>query len=222
MQTKVPANRSRGRTNLSFVLFLFWLLIPVQASAGMFSPQGGTAELTPDGRVLNTEALMKHCAPRVAMSTMDKLAFVESRWNAYAININYRGWRLERQPRSKDEAIVTLKHLLDQYGKLPKFSLDVGAGQVNTNNVERLGLSLPQLFDVCTNLRAAQTILVDCYLRARTRWPNEQTALAASLSCYNTGNFSGGFRNGYVHKVYRAPVSRPKGGTTPGWLPDQL
>src|SRR5699024_1664981 len=57
------------------------------------------------------------------------------------------------------------------------------------------------VFDPCTNLKAAQTVLSECYGRALKRYSDPQQAVRAALSCYNTGNFDRGFSNGYVGKV---------------------
>jgi type IV secretion system protein VirB1 len=63
--------------------------------------------------------------------------------------------------------------------------------------------------DPCTNLAAMETILVKCFDRAartHTRSPSAgplvpQAALRQALSCYYSGNFSTGFRHGYVRRV---------------------
>jgi len=57
------------------------------------------------------------------------------------------------------------------------------------------------IFDPCVNLASAQRVLVDCYKRAAKLHGAGQNALYAAFSCYNTGNLTSGFRNGYVGKV---------------------
>lgn len=181
-----------------------------------------SARILPGGVVQNTSELMSTCAPRIGMKTMDQLTYTESRWNAYAIGINYGKWRLKHPPRTKAEAVVTAKYLLDTYGKLKGFSIDVGAAQVNSNNLAKLGVTLEDLFDTCNNLRVAEIVLVDwCYKPAAQKlyrrsehmlsYDEKQRVLAAALSCYNAGNFSRGIANGYAGKVYIAVPKRYSG-----------
>jgi type IV secretion system protein VirB1 len=49
-------------------------------------------------------------------------------------------------------------------------------------------------------------ILTDCYGRALKKYRDEQVAIRAALSCYQSGNFSTGFRTGYVGKVVAAAL----------------
>ncbi len=148
--------------------------------------------------------IIRTCAPTVAESTMQALTRHESGWKQYAIAINRPKGRLEHQPRNKSEAIETAKDLLSR-----GYNFDMGFAQINSANLTnsiltKNGVTIETIFDVCTNVRAGADILTDCFLRARKRVGNEQQALHAALSCYNTGNFSGGIRNGYVNKVYQA------------------
>jgi type IV secretion system protein VirB1 len=73
--------------------------------------------------------------------------------------------------------------------------------QINVRNWDWLKLNAETVFDPCTNLQAAQTVLTHCYTRAVKLYTDEQQALQAALSCYNTGHLERGFRNGYVTKV---------------------
>ena len=62
-----------------------------------------------------------------------------------------------------------------------------------------------------------QTVLSECFERAQRKLPRtsrDQAALRAALSCYYSGNFTTGFRHGYVRKVVAAarnplPISQP-------------
>jgi len=49
--------------------------------------------------------------------------------------------------------------------------------------------------------RPHKTVLSHCYSRAVNLYSDEQQALQAALSCYNTGHLERGFKNGYVGKV---------------------
>jgi type IV secretion system protein VirB1 len=132
----------------------------------------------------------------VHVSTLSALVRQESGGNPFAIGINGGTARLTRQPRNRNEAIATAEWL-----RREGHNFDAGLGQINVKNMGWLGLSVAELFDPCANLRAAATVLGDCYQRASRARGGGQAALRAALSCYNTGNFSRGFANGYVAKV---------------------
>lgn len=140
-------------------------------------------------------SLAAECAPWVAPQTMAAIVKTESQFNPLAININARA-KLERQPESKQEAIVTAKWLIAN-----NYNIDMGLGQVNSVNLDKTELSVEDAFDPCKNLAAAATILQWNYTSASKRIPNEQEALQAAISAYNTGSFTKGFANGYVQKV---------------------
>ena len=139
--------------------------------------------------------LAAECAPWVAPQTMAAIVKTESQFNPLAININ-AGARLERQPQSKQEAAVTAKWLIAN-----NYNIDMGLGQVNSVNLAKTKLSVEEAFDPCKNLAAAATILQWNYTSASKRIPDEQAALQAAISAYNTGSFTKGFANGYVQKV---------------------
>lgn len=140
-------------------------------------------------------ALLAVCAPAVHPTTMQAIVQHESRANPYAIGVN-GGYALPRQPRTKAEAVATAQWLKQQ-----GYSFDSGAAQINDANWQWLGLDAESVFDPCTNLQAAQTILQDNYARAVKQYGEGQKALQAALSAYNTGNFTAGVKNGYVQKV---------------------
>lgn len=140
--------------------------------------------------------VIETCAPEIHPLTMRAIVQVESGGHPWAININ-RGYQLVRQPRNQAEAAVTARHLV-RLG----YNIDVGHGQINSANWKWLGLTAENAFDRCTNLRAAQAVLVDCFKRAPSK--NPQLALKEALSCFNTGSFTAGFSNGYVTRVLRA------------------
>lgn len=145
--------------------------------------------------VLEFAALAAMCAPNVDVTTLSAVVTHESRANIYAIGVNGE-YTLPRQPQTLDEAVKEASWLLNN-----GYNFDAGLGQINSANFEWLGLEVPDLFDPCKNLEAAATVLTDCYSRASDRFGEGQEALQAALSCYNTGNFSRGFQNGYVQKV---------------------
>lgn len=140
--------------------------------------------------------LALECAPNVALPTMEAIIKVESGGNPLAINVNGLRARL----LIPDEVPAAVQLAKDWIAR--GYSVDMGLGQINSKNLRRLGLTVEQVFDPCTNLRASATILIANYQAAVKTFGPGQRALAAALSAYNTGSFSRGMANGYVQKFY--------------------
>lgn len=120
---------------------------------------------------------------------MHHVVRVESSYNPYAIGVV--GGRLVRQPKNLPEALATVR-MLEGRG----FNFSIGLAQVNRYNLDKYGLdSYEKAFEPCANLKAGSKILAECYQRANGDW-------GKSFSCYYSGNFSTGFRQGYVQKIY--------------------
>jgi type IV secretion system protein VirB1 len=138
------------------------------------------------------------CAPQVHAGTANALVAVESGHNPHAIGVV--GGALLRQPRNAAEALATARALQAQ-----GWNFSVGLAQINVHNLPRLGLTLDQAFEPCSNLGAMQTILGECNDRALQREPKDtasaQRGLRRALSCYYSGNFVTGFEHGYVRRV---------------------
>lgn len=151
-------------------------------------------------------ALALVCAPQVHLTTSQALVSVESAFNPWAIGVV--GGALRRQPNNRDEALATAHQLLRD-GR----NFSAGLGQINVANFRRLGLNTSSAFDPCQNLSAMQSVLTECFDRSGptpSRAATEQFALRKALSCYYSGNFSTGFRHGYVQKVVAAARSLPR------------
>ena len=153
-------------------------------------------------------ALALACAPAVHASTAQALVTVESSFNPHAIGVV--GGVLDRQPRNRAEALATANRL-----QALGWNFSVGLAQINVHNFERLGLTTATAFDPCENLRAMQAVLAECFERSAPGAP-PQIALRQALSCYYSGNFVTGFRQGYVQRVAHAVPPRQ---TTSGGLP---
>lgn len=155
-------------------------------------------------------ALALSCAPGVHATTVQAVAHVESSLNPWAIGAV--GGVLKRQPASRAEALATARDL-----EAKGWNFSVGLGQINARNFGRLGLTLDRAFEPCTNLAAMQTVLTHCFERASTSSAiGSQTALRRALSCYYSGDFSTGFRHGYVRKVVAAaPTTGRQAAPTP-------
>jgi type IV secretion system protein VirB1 len=147
--------------------------------------------------VIDLPALAQQCAPTVAYTTLAAVVTHESKVNPFQIGIN-GGARLSRVPETKEEAIEIAKKLLGM-----GMNIDMGLSQINSANLPKLGLTVEQVFDPCTNLQAGATVLHWCYGPAAKKYGAGQVALQAALSCYNTGNFMRGLANGYVASVYK-------------------
>ncbi|WP_407910116.1 lytic transglycosylase domain-containing protein [Lysobacter claricitrinus] len=125
----------------------------------------------------------------VPVDVMHHVVHVESSFNPYAIGVV--GGRLARQPANLPEALATVR-MLESRG----FNFSLGLAQVNRYNLARYGLSsYEQAFQTCPNLRAGSRILAECHERSGRDW-------GKSFSCYYSGNFVTGFRQGYVQKIY--------------------
>lgn len=133
----------------------------------------------------------------VPMDVMQHVINVESSRNPYAIGVV--GGALVRQPKRLDEALATVR-MLEQKG----YNFSIGLAQVNRYNLEKYGLdSYEKAFQQCPNLQAGSRILAECYGRSGKDW-------GKSFSCYYSGNFTTGFRHGYVQKVF-ASIARQRG-----------
>lgn len=148
------------------------------------------------------------CALNVSPVTLEAVIRVESAAFSFALHVNgLRG----SQPRASDakEAIRAAESYIAR-----GYSVDLGLMQVNSRNLEALGLTIEQALDPCANIRAGGTILAADYARAARQWGEGQPALRAALSAYNSGDFWRGFGNGYVAR-YLGPGAVPAlaGGT---------
>jgi type IV secretion system protein VirB1 len=150
--------------------------------------------------------LAQQCAPQVSLSTMAAIVRTESGFNPYAIGVVHG--RLVRQPASEAEAAATA-HALDADG----WNFSVGLAQVNRENWHAYGLNEQSAFDPCRNMAAGAAILRGCFelaRQARAHASNDlQSTLRASLSCYASGDFSTGYRTGYVQRVLSNVLALP-------------
>ena len=139
-------------------------------------------------------AIAETCSPGIHRDTISALVRVESGFNPYAIGVV--GGRLSRQPRNIEEAL-TVVNQLEGNG----FNYSLGLSQINKYNLPKLNLDIRKVFDPCTNLRAGQAILSECHSRAKAGGMDGQEAVKAALSCYYSGNFTTGLKDGYVQAI---------------------
>jgi len=138
--------------------------------------------------------LASQCASGVAPSTVVAVVHTESKGYQFALNVNGVARQPARPTNAGDAARVARAFIAQGY------SVDLGLGQINSNNMAALGLTWDNVFDPCTNIGAAGKVLAGNYHQVRDGRP-PQEALRVALSMYNTGSTTRGFRNGYVGRV---------------------
>ena len=141
------------------------------------------------------------CAPDVAPETIVQMIQVESQGDPLALHINDKTQQQQRRAKNKTEAMSRVQNAINK-----GYSVDIGLMQINSKTLQRLGHSIDKAFEPCFNVAMGASLLKDNYKRALPR-REEQTALRAALSAYNTGNFQDGINNGYVAKYY--PMEMP-------------
>lgn len=141
-------------------------------------------------------AALLACAANVAPVTLEAVMRVESGGNPLVVNVNHLAGPQPR-PATLAEAVATAQAYVAR-----GYSVDLGLMQVNSRNLAALSLSIDQVLDPCTNVKAGATILTANYADAVRSRGEGQGALQAALSAYNTGSFYRGFENGYVAKYY--------------------
>lgn len=138
----------------------------------------------------------------VPAEVMQHVVLAESGGNRFAIGVV--GARLERQPRNLGEAVATARMLASN-----GYDFSLGIAQINRSNLPRYGLNtFEQAFDACANLSAGARILAECYGRSGDDW-------GKAFSCYYSGNFITGYRDGYVQRIFASLGAGLPGGSEP-------
>lgn len=137
--------------------------------------------------------LIQACSPQMQVEVAQAIIKTESGFNQFAIGVN-KGGKAVKQPKDYQSAVNTAQTLIRNGA-----NIDMGFAQINSANLAWLGLTVEQVFQPCNNLKAMQTVYLHCYARAGNTGLG--TKMQRALSCYNTGNMTKGFKNGYVNKV---------------------
>ena len=159
-------------------------------------------------------ALLQKCAPQVAPVTMAAVVQAESGGWPWAIDVN--GLPDGSMRFSTKHAAITAATRYIRMG----YKVDMGIAQVDSENLAWLGLSVQQAFNPCSNLRAAQRILIGAYRQAGSAGTQ---SLDGAFQVYNSGNTSGDGH--YAKVVYRqAGVEVPAipGGQLAPWASRQV
>jgi type IV secretion system protein VirB1 len=151
--------------------------------------------------VVTLAQLLRDCAPNVSPSTMTAIVRVESGGNTLALRDNTLGQAYA--PRNGAEAISWASQLIAL-----GHSLDLGLSQVNSANLPKLGISVRDAFNPCTNLSAGSAILGADYSAAASRFGAGQYALRRALGAYNTGSLYAG--QDYVNEILAAAGLSPE------------
>jgi type IV secretion system protein VirB1 len=168
-------------------------------------------------------ALIVGCGIVRQVEVLEAIVRVESGGNPIALAVN-GAVELVRTPRDLADA-AAMARWLAAHG----YNFDAGLAQVNSANLARLGLDASSVFEPCANLRAASHVLQECHERALQDRDDGERAMAAALSCYNTGHLTRGLSNGYVTAVRAAasslapePIATSREATQPATRRDAL
>ncbi|MBN6739189.1 lytic transglycosylase domain-containing protein [Acidithiobacillus sp. MC6.1] len=125
--------------------------------------------------------LLQTCAPLVAPVTMSAIVQTESGGDPWTIYDNTTGQSMTFA--NKAQAVAMARILIAKGHKL-----DMGIAQVDSENLHWLGISVTNIFNPCTNLKAAQKILLGAYRKAGA---NGVGSLKGAFEAYNSGNTQG-------------------------------
>lgn len=146
--------------------------------------------------------LEKQCAPQVSTTTLAAIIRVESGGNPLAVWNNTTRSMLSFNNSRQAAAYVRQAMQAGQ-------KVDVGLGQVDTENFRAYGLTPKTAFNVCSNIRVAGMILTRDYQAAKEKYGPGQTALYHAFEAYNSGRLNGDTQ--YANRILagagvRAPI----------------
>lgn len=148
----------------------------------------------------SVDELLARCAPNIDQTLMRALLNAESKGNVLAIAdagpVNLP-WRQRKHlvrshyPSTKPAAIQIVKELLSR-----GHTVSLGLSQINDRNLPALGISIEDIFEPCTNVKAGAQILTRDYEISVKKFGVGMPALRAALSRYNSGDFYRGENDG--------------------------
>ena len=119
-------------------------------------------------------ALAQQCAPEVATEAVVPLVVTESGGDDLSINVNHG-------PHVRAGSVAEGAALVHRY-MAQGYTVDVGLAQINSANFARLGVTVEQAFDPCTNLRLASSLLQEGYGLAIQAPPSIPSAPAVAVA----------------------------------------
>ncbi len=128
--------------------------------------------------------MARQCAPMVAPKTLAAIVNVESGGYPLVLYDNVTGKRIF--PSSVQDARHILKTLVAEGHKV-----DVGLGQIDTENFSKYGLNFHNVFNTCNNLHVAGEILHSAYKQAAYVYHKKSMAMFHSFEVYNSGMLTG-------------------------------
>ncbi len=154
--------------------------------------------------MLNIDTIQQ-CAPDVHPTTIMRIMTVETKKNPYTIGFrivkNKRDYYIPNQPKTLAQAKYMARWLYDR-----GYAFDAGIAQINSTNFARFRVTPENIFDTCTNIRVSGQILQEFYHIAFKNIKDEQLALQAAISAYNSGKFNSALGRQYVAKVMRVDI----------------
>lgn len=156
--------------------------------------------------MIDVLTLAQKCAPEIPSGLIVAIARQESSNNPYAIGHP----SIQEQTQSAEQGTSIANELAAQHQRY-----DAGLMQISSENFSWLGLDTRTVMDPCTNIMAAQKVIL-AGLQAEGK---DAVAVFNALSRYNTGNARSGYRNGYLSSLTRTilkQASTTNHGMNPG------
>lgn len=148
-----------------------------------------------EGLIMFLPSSILHCENTVSPATLSAIIKVESGYHRYAMYNNTLGKSFI--VHSKIAAIALLTHFIQNGDQV-----DVGLGQVDTENFKYYHLTPSNAFNTCTNLEAASNILTKDYIQTSRVYSTAQVALYHAFEMYNSGNMN--YDSSYANKIFNA------------------
>lgn len=140
--------------------------------------------------------LATECSPQLPIPLVVAVARQESGLNEYAIG----NPTIKSQPQDFSAALSIQAKLTQTNSRY-----DAGLMQISSANFKWLGLTPKSVLNPCTNLAAAQKVL----LHGLSIGDANIKQVTDSISRYNTGNAAFGYKNGYVSGVVSKLLQNP-------------
>lgn len=150
-------------------------------------------------------AILHQCSPDVHPMVMQRIMTVETGHKPFSIGYrilkNGQDYRLPSSPKNLGEAKYIANWL---YANGYKY--DAGIAQVNSSNFARFGVTPDDMLDICKNLNIASKILMEFYINAKRIYKDDQLALQAAISGYNSGKYNSSAGRQYVSKIMNVNI----------------